>query len=101
MDLSPFLGDEGGEDAEEGGFAGAVWAEEGEDFVLVDVEGEVLEGGAVAVGVGEVGDLDDGGQRWGGVLTPLPGLIFRRPGQPTASAVGYCLAPLPGLWWAV
>src|SRR5205823_13029202 len=45
--------DQRGEDAEEGGFARAVGAEEGEDFALVDVEGEVGEGGAIAVGVGE------------------------------------------------
>ena len=54
--------DQRGEDAEEGGFAGAIGAEEGEDFAGVDVEGEIGEGGALAVGMGEVGDGDGGRQ---------------------------------------
>src|SRR5204862_500145 len=39
--------DEGGEDSEEGCFAGAVGAEEAEDFAFVDGEGEIGDGGAI------------------------------------------------------
>ena len=60
-------GHERGEDAEEGGFAAAVGAEEAEDFAAVDVEGEVVEGDAVAVAVGELVDLDDVPGGCGGV----------------------------------
>ena len=64
-------GDEGGEHADEGGFSGAVGAEESEDFAVVDVEGEGIDGGEVAEAFGEVLDIDgeqfspqrDGGHR--------------------------------------
>ena len=53
-------GEKGGKDAEEGCFAAAVGPEESEDFSGVDGEVEVVEGDALAVGMREVFDLNDG-----------------------------------------
>ena len=53
-------GDEGGEDSEEGGFTAAVGPEESEDFTGLDGEVQIIDGDSVAVGVGEVFDLEDG-----------------------------------------
>ena len=54
---------EGGEDSEEGGFASAVGAEDGEDLVGGDAEGEVVEsgGGVGLVAMGELLDVDGWG----------------------------------------
>lgn len=48
-----------------GGFAGAVRAEEGEDFGRADAEGYVVDGEGRAEGLGEVGDAEAGGGRGG------------------------------------
>ena len=45
-----------------GGFSGAVGAEEAEDFVGTDLEGEAVDGGGWAVLFAEIGDGEDGHQ---------------------------------------
>lgn len=62
----------GGDDAEEGGLAPAVGAEDAEDLALGDGEVDAVERGAVGLGVGvrEVLDVDGGGglaHGWGAV----------------------------------
>ena len=52
--------DESAEGFDDGGFAGAVGAEEAEEFSLVDLEGDVADGGEVAEADGEVVGGDDG-----------------------------------------
>lgn len=60
-------GDVAADEGDGGGFAGAVGAEEGEDFRGGDFDGEVVDGGfccfAVAEGFGEVEDAEAGGVR--------------------------------------
>ncbi len=46
------------EDAEGGGFAGAIGAEEADDFALWDGEREVVDGFVATVSFGEIGDLN-------------------------------------------
>src|SRR5665213_1408050 len=52
-------GDERREDAEEGGLARAVGAKKAEDIAVVDLQGEVVQGNALAVTMGEVVDFYD------------------------------------------
>ena len=47
-----------------GGLAGAVRAEEAVDFAVSDRQGQVLDGGDVAVALGEAVYLDDHGSPW-------------------------------------
>jgi hypothetical protein len=47
-------GGDAGEDAAEGGFAGAVFTYEGVDFAGAEVEGDAVEDGVAGVGFGEV-----------------------------------------------
>jgi hypothetical protein len=47
-------GHKSGEDAHGGGFAGAIGAEKAEDFAFVHGEGNVIDGGLIAVGLGEI-----------------------------------------------
>lgn len=51
-----------GDGFEEGGFAAAVWAEDGEVFACVEGEGDVVEDGLVAAGDRDVLEIEDG---WG------------------------------------
>ena len=53
--------EQGGEHLDCGGFAGSVGAEEGEDFALGDVEGDVVDGEEIAEFFGEVVDVNHGG----------------------------------------
>jgi hypothetical protein len=48
------------EHADDGGFTGAVGAEQTEDFAALDGEGDVVNGDELAEAAGEVGELDDG-----------------------------------------
>ena len=48
------------EDFDGGGFAGAVGAEEAEDFAFVDAEADAADGFEIAVALDEIFYLDDG-----------------------------------------
>jgi hypothetical protein len=59
------------EHAEEGGFAAAVGAEDGEDFAGGDFERQVVDGASLAVAIGDVSDGDGGGHgRFGQAINP-------------------------------
>lgn len=49
-----------GDGFEQGGFAAAVGAEDGEVFAGVEGEGDVVEDGLVAAGYGDVLEIEDG-----------------------------------------
>jgi len=53
-------GDEAGDGAEEGGLAGAVGADEGDDLAGEDLEGDGVEGLDGAVADDEVGNGEEG-----------------------------------------
>ena len=56
----------GGADSDGGAFAGAVWAEQAEEFAAADGESDVADGfylHAAGVGLDEILDLDDVGRR--------------------------------------
>ena len=61
-------GDESGDDAHGGGLAGAIGAEESHGLPLLNLEGDVLDGVEVAVGLGELGGDNHG-------LAGHPGLL--------------------------
>lgn len=57
----PFVGlDEADGDVKGGGFAGAIGAEETDDFTGLDVKGELVEDGLAIVTLDEVGNLEEG-----------------------------------------
>ena len=66
-----------GEDAEHGGLAAAVGAEQAEDLRALHVEGDAVEGHAVAVLVAQAFDLDHRPRRVAGGAVEL---LFLRPG---------------------
>jgi hypothetical protein len=58
-DLAPGRPQEAQQQADRGGLAGAVGAQEPEGFAFGDGEGDVLHATALAVELGEAGSLDD------------------------------------------
>jgi len=70
------------EDFDEGGFSGAVGAEDGEDLAAFEGEGDVAEGGFVCeIGEGEVFGLEDGFRHRGALLEELTTKTRRHEGQ--------------------
>src|SRR5690606_26945692 len=96
---------EAGEHPEQGGLAAAGSAEKREEFLLVDRQREIVDGGKVAEALGDVLEGDEGRRGWvvpGGELPPDAAERFHEGSLPAGSCARSRKAPgLPGLSWTI